>query len=155
MVSWVWRREGRCRGLIKLVAEFAFYVNKNGWRAKSNWIIQWEGFPTSFGELSFRLVPGSPPLTLFPFAALHYPYVLAFEPTFIEVRHVESGALMQIIPGNNIKCLFADTPPSASSSSANSYFPSPNAPYGYRGPPVSSGRSESESLPSDELEKES
>ncbi|BGP36297.1 RHO1 GDP-GTP exchange protein 2 [Rhodotorula kratochvilovae] len=74
--------------------EFAFYVNKNGWRAKSNWIIQWEGFPTSF--------------------ALHYPYVLAFEPTFIEVRHVESGALMQIIPGNNIKCLFADSPPSAS-----------------------------------------
>ena len=30
--------------------EFAFYVNKNGWRAKSNWIIQWEGFPTSFGK---------------------------------------------------------------------------------------------------------
>ncbi|GAA6046552.1 hypothetical protein JCM3770_006205 [Rhodotorula araucariae] len=77
--------------------EFAFYVNKNGWRARSNWIIQWEGFPTSF--------------------ALHYPYVLAFEPTFIEVRHVESGALMQIIPGNNIKCLFADSPPSASAAS--------------------------------------
>lgn len=34
--------------------EFAFYVNKNGWRAKSNWIIQWEGFPTSFGELRHR-----------------------------------------------------------------------------------------------------
>ncbi|GAA5999873.1 uncharacterized protein JCM10292_003517 [Rhodotorula paludigena] len=81
--------------------EFAFYVNKNGWRAKSNWIIQWEGFPTSF--------------------ALHYPYVLAFEPTFIEVRHVESGALMQIIPGNNIKCLFADSPPSASASAASYY----------------------------------
>ncbi|GAA5975052.1 hypothetical protein JCM11641_000011 [Rhodosporidiobolus odoratus] len=77
--------------------EFAFYVNKNGWRAKSNWIIQWEGFPTSF--------------------ALHYPYVLAFEPTFIEVRHVESGALMQIIPGNNIRSLFADSPPSSSASS--------------------------------------
>jgi hypothetical protein len=50
-------------------------------------------------------------------AALHYPYVLAFEPTFIEVRHVESGALMQIIPGNNIRCLFADSPPSASAAS--------------------------------------
>ncbi|BGO88532.1 hypothetical protein NBRC10512_003370 [Rhodotorula toruloides] len=77
--------------------EFAFYVNKNGWRAKQNWIIQWEGFPSGF--------------------ALHYPYVLAFEPTFIEVRHVESGALMQIIPGNNIRCLFADSPPSASAAS--------------------------------------
>ena len=35
-----------------VVAEFAFYVNKNGWRAKSNWIVQWEGFPTSFGKLT-------------------------------------------------------------------------------------------------------
>lgn len=32
------------------IAEFAFYVNKNGWRAKQNWIIQWEGFPSGFGE---------------------------------------------------------------------------------------------------------
>ncbi|GAA6018628.1 hypothetical protein JCM10207_008986 [Rhodosporidiobolus poonsookiae] len=88
--------------------EFAFYVNKNGWRAKSNWIIQWEGFPTAF--------------------ALHYPYVLAFEPTFIEVRHVESGALMQIIPGNNIRCLFADSPPSSSASS--SYYSPAHPHYG-------------------------
>lgn len=36
-------------------AEFAFYVNKNGWRAKANWIIQWEGFPTTFG--TFALLP--------------------------------------------------------------------------------------------------
>lgn len=43
--------------------EFAFYVNKNGWRAKSNWIIQWEGFPTSFGQ--------SPPCQ-----ALSFPHVL-------------------------------------------------------------------------------
>lgn len=49
-------------------AEFAFYVNKNGWRAKSNWIIQWEGFPTSFGafpRFSFSL----PLPSLFPFLA--------------------------------------------------------------------------------------
>ncbi|GAA5915934.1 hypothetical protein JCM6882_000184 [Rhodosporidiobolus microsporus] len=101
--------------------EFAFYVNKNGWRAKSNWIIQWEGFPTSF--------------------ALHYPYVLAFEPTFIEVRHVESGALMQIIPGNNIKCLFADSPPSSSASSASYYnhpHYHPNSPAARYGSPYGS-----------------
>lgn len=30
--------------------EFAFYVNKNGWRARSNWIVHWEGHPTSFGQ---------------------------------------------------------------------------------------------------------
>ncbi|GAA5827121.1 hypothetical protein JCM11251_001126 [Rhodosporidiobolus azoricus] len=103
--------------------EFAFYVNKNGWRAKSNWIIQWEGFPTAF--------------------ALHYPYVLAFEPTFIEVRHVESGALMQIIPGNNIRCLFADSPPSSSASSASYYGHSgyhPNSPAARYGSPYGGGR---------------
>jgi hypothetical protein len=79
-------------------------------------------------------------------SALHYPYVLAFEPTFIEVRHVESGALMQIVPGNNIRCLFADSPPSSSASSASSAASSyysqqqyPNSPgqrYG-RNPPAS------------------
>ncbi|ODO10355.1 hypothetical protein I350_00950 [Cryptococcus amylolentus CBS 6273] len=51
----------------------------------------WEGVPTAF--------------------ALHYPYVVAFEPTFMEVHHVETGHLVQIIPDNNIRCLFADTPP--------------------------------------------
>ncbi|GAA5981039.1 hypothetical protein JCM10908_003959 [Rhodotorula pacifica] len=98
--------------------EFAFYVNKNGWRAKGNWIIQWEGFPTAF--------------------ALHYPYVLAFEPTFIEVRHVESGALMQIIPGNNIRCLFADSRYSAAAPAAASYYHQQQrygSPYGQRMPP--------------------
>ena len=24
-------------------------VNKNGWRARSNWLVQWEGHPTAFG----------------------------------------------------------------------------------------------------------
>ncbi|WVW85998.1 hypothetical protein I302_108036 [Kwoniella bestiolae CBS 10118] len=72
--------------------EFAFYVNKNGWRSRPKWAIVWEGLPTAF--------------------ALQYPYVIAFEPTFIEVHHVETGHLVQIIPGSNIQCLFADTPPS-------------------------------------------
>ncbi|SCV68066.1 BQ2448_187 [Microbotryum intermedium] len=103
--------------------EFAFYVNKNGWRAKSNWIIQWEGFPTHF--------------------AMHYPYVLAFEPTFIEVRHVESGALMQIIPGNNIRCLYAETPPSLSSNSA--YYTPVNNSFGFGRYPAAGSPSRNES----------
>lgn len=69
--------------------EFAFYVNKNGWRSKGNWIINWEGNPTSF--------------------ALHHPYVLAFEPNFVEVRHVDTGALHQVITGHNLHCIFADS----------------------------------------------
>lgn len=55
------------------------------------------------------------------FTALHYPYVLAFEPTFVEVRHVETGGLSQIIQGNNLRCLFADTPPSTTHGVNNAY----------------------------------
>jgi hypothetical protein len=43
---------------------------------------------------------------------MQYPYVIAFEASFVEVRHVETGGLIQIIPGSNIACLFADMPPS-------------------------------------------
>lgn len=80
--------------------EFAFYVNKNGWRAKGNWIIHWEGNPTSF--------------------ALHHPYVLAFEPSFIEVRHVETGVLHQVITGHNLHCIFADSVNASPGSSRSS-----------------------------------
>ena len=69
--------------------EFAFYVNKNGWRARASWLLRWEGTPTAF--------------------ALHYPYVLAFDPQFVEVRHVETGALHQVITGYQVRCLFSDT----------------------------------------------
>jgi hypothetical protein len=55
--------------------------------------------------------------------ALQYPYVLAFEPSFVEIRHVETGQLMQIIKGNNLRCLFADTPPSSINYSQASFQP--------------------------------
>ena len=67
--------------------------------------------------------------------ALHYPYVLAFEPTFVEIRHVETGLLAQIIKGTNLRCLFADTPPSTTNYTAISYGqrgPYGNASYGSR-----------------------
>lgn len=44
--------------------------------------------------------------------AFQYPYVLAFEPTFVEIRNVETGSMSQVIQGNNLRCLFTDTPPS-------------------------------------------
>lgn len=53
-----------------LLIEFAFYVDKIGRRARNNWIIHWEGMPT--------------------FCALSLPYVIAFDPSFIEIRHVET-----------------------------------------------------------------
>lgn len=45
---------------------------------------------------------------------------MAFDPTFIEIRHVEDGGLVQVIRGNNLRCLFADTQPSIMNSSASS-----------------------------------
>ncbi|KAG8899080.1 RHO1 GDP-GTP exchange protein 2 [Tulasnella sp. 417] len=53
-------------------------------------------------------------------APLYYPYVLAFEQTFIEVHNVTTSQLVQMIPGKDLHCLFADTPPSIAQSSANS-----------------------------------
>jgi len=47
--------------------------------------IEWEGKPDSF--------------------VLYHPYILAFDPRFIEVRLAATGELIQIIAGNNIKCL--------------------------------------------------
>ncbi|CBQ68526.1 probable to GDP/GTP exchange factor Rom2p [Sporisorium reilianum SRZ2] len=110
--------------------EFAFYVNKNGWRAKGNWIIHWEGNPTSF--------------------AYHHPYVLAFEPSFVEVRHVETGALHQVITGVNLRCLFADVPPptpsvqqqnaqAVAAMRANSFNAAMMGPYGRPMAPMQNG----------------
>ncbi|KAJ2959350.1 hypothetical protein NQZ79_g5117 [Umbelopsis isabellina] len=65
--------------------EFAFYVDQKGRRKRTEWRIDWEGTPESF--------------------ALHYPYILAFEPAFIEVRNIETGAMEQLIAGNNIRCV--------------------------------------------------
>ncbi|CAE6431848.1 unnamed protein product [Rhizoctonia solani] len=80
--------------------EFAFFVNKSGWRSKKDVIIHWEGTPTAF--------------------ALHYPYVMAFDPTFIEIRHVEDGSLVQVVRGSNLRLLFADTQPSVMNSMSSS-----------------------------------
>ncbi|CAG8441733.1 12332_t:CDS:10 [Cetraspora pellucida] len=68
--------------------EFAFFINKEGWRSRPDKLITWEGTPTSF--------------------AFHYPYVLAFEPSFIEIRHIETGLLEQIIIGHNVRYLYSD-----------------------------------------------
>ncbi|KAF8449011.1 CNH domain-containing protein [Boletus edulis BED1] len=87
--------------------EFAFYVNRSGWRSRPNFMVHWEGSPTGF--------------------AMRYPYVLAFEPTFVEIRHVETGLVSQVIQGNNLRLLFADTPPSGTSTANpqhNAYYAS-------------------------------
>ncbi|KIJ55760.1 hypothetical protein M422DRAFT_220565 [Sphaerobolus stellatus SS14] len=89
--------------------EYAFYINRNGFRKRPEFMINWEGYPTAF--------------------ALHYPYLLAFEPNFVEIRHVETGQLSQIIQGNNLRCLYAYTPPSQSSTHAASHNSYPSSGY--------------------------
>lgn len=75
--------------------------------------------------------------------ALHYPYVLAFEPSFVEVRHVETGNLMQVIQGSNLRCLFAENPPSTTNTASPQYsqqhYPS-RTPYGMSAPNAYGGR---------------
>lgn len=70
-------------------SEYSFFVNRNGWRARSDWLISWEGRPTTF--------------------ALSHPYLLAFEPSFIEIRHLETSALVHIITAKNIRHLHSST----------------------------------------------
>ncbi|KAK9235462.1 CNH domain-containing protein [Lipomyces kononenkoae] len=70
-------------------SDFSFYVNRNGWRSRPDWMIYWEGLPQSF--------------------VFCFPYIIAFEPSFIEIRHVGSGALVHIITGENIRFLHEST----------------------------------------------
>ena len=37
--------------------------------------------------------------------AVSYPYLFAFEPSFVEIRHIDTGKLVQIIPGSNVHLL--------------------------------------------------
>lgn len=65
--------------------EFAFYIDGQGNRARPEFLIEWKGMPESF--------------------IFSYPYLLAFEPNFIEIRDIFTGELVQVIRGKNIKCL--------------------------------------------------
>ena len=70
-------------------SDYSFFVNRNGWRARPDWKITWEGNPQSF--------------------AIFNPYILAFEPSFIEIRHMESGGLVHIVTAKNIRWLHSST----------------------------------------------
>lgn len=69
-------------------SEFSFFVNRNGWRARPDWRIDWEGQPQSF--------------------ALSYPWILAFETNFIEIRNIDTAAV-HIVPHKNIRMLHTST----------------------------------------------
>ena len=80
--------------------DFSFFVNRHGWRARPEWKISWEGQPTSF--------------------ALSYPYILAFESSFIEIRNVETSALAHIVTARNIRMLHSSTREASNDCSSDS-----------------------------------
>lgn len=65
--------------------EFAFFVNTQGWRKRDSHIIHWEGEPQKF--------------------AIWYPYILAFDNNFIEIRKIDSGELVNCVLGEKIRLL--------------------------------------------------
>ncbi|KAJ9085545.1 RHO1 GDP-GTP exchange protein 2 [Entomophthora muscae] len=68
--------------------EFGFFVDRAGQLETSAPVIHWKGCPKSF--------------TLF------YPYILAFDPSFAEIRSLETGDLKQILHTNHTVTLRND-----------------------------------------------
>ncbi|KAJ3311035.1 RHO1 GDP-GTP exchange protein 2 [Boothiomyces sp. JEL0838] len=69
--------------------DFGFYIDKLGRRVKHDWIVYWSGIPNAFSYV--------------------HPYIIAFEPNFIEVRNLETGNLQQIITTQNLRVLSTDS----------------------------------------------
>jgi hypothetical protein len=86
--------------------DFSFYVNKNGWRARGDWKILWEGAPNAFATWGEK-------------------YILAFEPEFIEIRQSDTGGLVCIQTHKNIRFLHSS---SREVSFDHSFFVSPDFP---------------------------
>lgn len=61
-------------------------MDKRGAPSRTPAVIEWEGVATH--------------------AAWHAPYVLLFGNSFVEIRHVESARLAQVITGQDIRCLW-------------------------------------------------
>ncbi|KAK0214906.1 CNH domain-containing protein [Armillaria fumosa] len=67
--------------------EFGLYVDKHGEPSRpTTGTIEWEGTAER--------------------VAIHSPYILLFDTRFIEVRHIQTGRLVQIIPGHNMHCIW-------------------------------------------------
>lgn len=71
---------------LSVITEFGMYVDRHGDPSRPVITVEWEGTAER--------------------VAYHPPYVLLFDPRFIEIRHVDTGRLAQIIPGNDVRCLW-------------------------------------------------
>ncbi|QRV73994.1 Rho1 guanine nucleotide exchange factor 1 [Ceratobasidium sp. AG-Ba] len=67
--------------------EFGIYVNRHGDPTRTvGTVVEWEGRAEK--------------------VAFHPPYVALFDTRFIEIRHVEKGNLVQIISGEDVRCVW-------------------------------------------------
>lgn len=69
-------------------SEFVFLINRNGWRTNHDWSLYWEGQPQN--------------------VALFFPYLLSFEPGFIEIRDLHTTNLRRALIGDNIRFLHSN-----------------------------------------------
>lgn len=60
------------------VVEYAFFIDGNGNRQRPEFIIEWEGSPEAY--------------------AFSYPYLLAFEPNFIEICDIVTVSYVWLHP---------------------------------------------------------
>lgn len=64
---------------------FGLYVDDHGNPSRGMNTVEWEG---TAGQVAW-----------------HPPYILLFDSRFIEIRHVDTGRLVQILPGNGMRCI--------------------------------------------------
>ena len=84
MVCFYWKTSKR--NVLISFTEFGLYVDKHGDPSRRIGTVEWEGTAER--------------------VAWHPPYILLFDTRFIEIRHVETGRLVQIISGNDIRCIW-------------------------------------------------
>lgn len=65
--------------------ELCFFLNKQGKKEETKGCFHWEGEPEQF--------------------ACSYPYIVASNSNFIEIRHIENGELVRCVLGNKIRML--------------------------------------------------
>ncbi|GBE84474.1 Rho1 guanine nucleotide exchange factor 1 [Sparassis crispa] len=86
-------RSSRPRGMFRVSSEefllcydnFGLYVDEHGDPSRPSIMIEWEGTAECAAHLP--------------------PYILLFNTNFIEVRHLQTGCLAQILPGDGLRCL--------------------------------------------------
>lgn len=82
------RWQARSNGVL---IEFGIFLDQDGYPSQSRErnIIEWEGEAKQ--------------------AVLRLPYIILFDSTFVEVRDLEIGGLVQVLTGAGIECIWAES----------------------------------------------